>query len=71
MHNRGMVTGERIKAARVRLGENQIEFARRFDVNQATLCRWEVNGLPDRGFVQTAVLRVLEGLERPARQKAG
>jgi len=71
MHNRGMVTGERIRTARARLGESQAEFARRFEVDQSTIARWEANGLPERGLLQTAVMRVIEELKYPARQKVG
>lgn len=31
-----------IKHARLRLGENQTQFAKRFAVNPNTVCRWEV-----------------------------
>lgn len=33
--------GDRLRQARLKLGANQIEFAKYFNVNQSTLCRWE------------------------------
>ena len=36
-----------IKALRKYLGESQTKFAARFRVNQATVCRWEMNGIED------------------------
>lgn len=51
-----MVTGEMITAARVRLGESQAQFAKRFGVNQSTLHRWEAKGPPTGG----TALRVIE-----------
>jgi len=36
---------ERLKQARTKLGVNQIEFAKYFNVNQSTVSRWETNDI--------------------------
>lgn len=50
-----MITGSDIRAARERAGESQEQFARRFDVNQATVARWEKSGPPARGPARRAI----------------
>lgn len=55
-----MVTGNDIKEARTRLGESQATFAARIGVNQATIHRWETEGLPARGLTRRAVERLLQ-----------
>jgi DNA-binding transcriptional regulator YiaG len=54
-----MPTADQIKAARESLGESQAAFAKRFRVNQSTVARWEINGLPDRGTAKVAVENLL------------
>lgn len=68
MHNRAMpATSDDIKAARTALKESQAAFASRFGVDQATIHRWETEGVPERGTARLAVEKVLEGLrEEPA-----
>ena len=51
-----------IKTVRTRLGETQAEFALRFGVDQATIHRWETDGVPARGTARLAVEKVLESL---------
>lgn len=58
-----MITGEEVKAARKRLGENQAQFAARFGVDQSTLHRWENKGVPEHGAAKLAVERVLRDIE--------
>jgi DNA-binding transcriptional regulator YiaG len=58
-----MITGKDIKRHRDRLGESQIEFARRLSVNQATISRWE-KGDPIEGIALLAVEYVLAELNR-------
>jgi DNA-binding transcriptional regulator YiaG len=58
-----MVTSQRIKETRARLGESQEIFAVRFNVDQSTIHRWEKGGVPDRGTTPIAVDRVLAELE--------
>lgn len=65
MHNYGMPTSEQIKAARTALGETQAAFAARFGVDQATIHRWETDGVPTRGTTRLAVETVLEKLSKP------
>jgi DNA-binding transcriptional regulator YiaG len=62
MHNDHMPTSDDIKAARLRLCENQTEFAKRFGVDQATVHRWETKGLPARGAARVAVENLLDSL---------
>ena len=50
-----------IKALRKYLGESQVEFAARFRVNQATVCRWEANGIT-HGPTKIAMEGVLNSL---------
>lgn len=54
-----------IKAIRIRLGESQTEFARRFGVNQSTVHKWETKGLPNRGTARVAVESLLDELIVP------
>jgi DNA-binding transcriptional regulator YiaG len=56
------ITPEMVKAAREGLGESQTAFAERFGVNQSTVCRWEVEGVPDRGATAKAIELVLHSL---------
>jgi DNA-binding transcriptional regulator YiaG len=56
------MTPESIKAARIRLGESQRQFGRRFGVDQSTIQRWETNGPPDRGPARTLLDTVLPAL---------
>lgn len=61
-----MPTKDEIRAARDALGESQATFASRFGVNQSTVARWEVKGLPTRGTACKAVEKVLESLREQA-----
>jgi DNA-binding transcriptional regulator YiaG len=58
-----MVTSQRIKNARNKLGESQETFAARFGVDQSTVHRWETIGVPDRGTAAHALERVLTEIE--------
>jgi len=44
-----MITAADIRVARARLGEDQAEFAKRFNVDRGTISRWERDGLPEKG----------------------
>ena len=46
-----------LKALRKHLGETQLIFAARFGVDQATIHRWETDGIPDVGAARVAVER--------------
>lgn len=70
MHNRGMITGEQIKAVRRRLGEKQAQFAEHFGVDQATVHRWEKKGISERGMTLLAVHNILKELENLAPAEA-
>lgn len=52
-----------IRKARERVGESQIEFAKRFDVDQSTLSRWETGFILPKGPALRVVKQVLAGLE--------
>ena len=54
--------GKKIKALRTRLGENQAEFAERFNVEQATVSRWE-NGAPVQRTYRTKVAELANQTE--------
>lgn len=56
---RGMTSGYILKAVRARIGESQVEFAKRFGVDQSALSRWETRGVPSRGPAKAVVERVL------------
>jgi DNA-binding transcriptional regulator YiaG len=62
MHYEGMITAERIKAARSARKETQDEFGAHFGVDQATIHRWESKGITGRGVTALAVERVLAEL---------
>ena len=64
MHNRGVPTSDEIKTAWKLLGESQAAFAERFGVDQATIHRWEKNGLPERGAAPVAVENLLNELRK-------
>ena len=73
MHNPAMMlTSDDIKAVRASLGESQAAFAARFGVDQATIHRWETDGLPKRGTARVAVEQMLAELQRivPETEKA-
>ena len=61
-----MITGKDIFRHRDRLGETQAEFARRFNVNQGTISRWERDELAIEGIAAVAVEYVLAELSRQA-----
>jgi DNA-binding transcriptional regulator YiaG len=42
-----MIAAVDIRVVRARLHETQTEFARRFNVDQSTVCRWEQEGIED------------------------
>lgn len=54
-YSANMVTAEQIRGARERLKESQIEFGRRFGVDQSTIHRWETNGPPQRGSAKLLI----------------
>ncbi len=62
-----MITAETIKAARLRLGETQTEFAERFGCNQATIHRWETNGPPANGMASVLLKRIIAELNKRRR----
>ena len=66
MHCSAMSTPEKIKAARERLGESQTAFGARFGVDQSTIARWEMRGVPDRGTARVAVENLLASLKEAA-----
>lgn len=43
------IAGTDVRALRDRLDENQTAFAQRFGVDQTTISRWEIQGLPASG----------------------
>ena len=66
MHHGGMISGKDIRKHRDRLGETQTQFARRFNVNQSTVARWESGDLDIAGIAEVAVEYVLAELSRQA-----
>jgi transcriptional regulator with XRE-family HTH domain len=58
--------GEKIRAARKRLGETQEQFAKRFGVDRATISRWEASGIPHKGPGRALMVRVLAELRLSA-----
>ena len=54
-----MTMNDQLKKVRLRLGESQAVFALRFGVDQATVHRWESNGIPGRGTTQKTIERFL------------
>jgi DNA-binding transcriptional regulator YiaG len=65
-----MITAADIRVARARLGEDQTAFASRFNVDQATISRWEREGLPDKGPSMRLAEYVLAELSAQASQAA-
>ena len=57
-----MITAKDIKRHRLRIGESQIEFAKRLKVNQSTLSRWESGDLEIEGIAEIALEYVLAEL---------
>jgi predicted transcriptional regulator len=64
-----MITPADIKRHRKRLDETQTEFARRFNVNQSTVARWERGDLAIEGIAAVAVEYVLAELSRQAARR--
>jgi DNA-binding transcriptional regulator YiaG len=58
-YSAAMVTAKQIRDARERLKESQIEFGRRFGVDQSTIHRWETNGPPKRGSAKLMIEQFL------------
>ena len=58
-----------IKRHRERVGETQATFARRFNVNQTTISRWETGELAIEGIALVAVEYVLAELARQASRR--
>ena len=56
------VNGRDILRHRLRLGETQAQFARRFGVNQTTISRWERGELAITGIAEVVVDYVLAEL---------
>ena len=62
MVNKALIT-ERMRSARILLGESQARFAKRLGVNQGTLSRWEQSGVPAYvvvGYMVAEILRVCD-----------
>lgn len=57
-----IVTANKIKTARVNLGESQQAFAQRFGVSQPTIHVWETVGPPKGGAAYKALEMVLTTL---------
>jgi DNA-binding transcriptional regulator YiaG len=70
MHNAGMVTAEKVRAARSNLGETQAKFGSRFGVDQSTVHRWETTGVSDRGTARVLMQRFLEEIGAEPREAA-
>lgn len=65
---RGM-QAETINVRQIRteiLKESQTAFAERFGVDQSTVARWEIEGLPSRGTAKKAVEKFVADLEGAA-----
>jgi transcriptional regulator with XRE-family HTH domain len=60
------MTGNQIKRIRERLEESQAAFAARFGVNQATISRWERDGVPDEGPKAIGIEHILSRIDVPA-----
>lgn len=63
-----MVKPADIKRARSKLDESQAAFARRFNVNQSTIHRWETGELKIEGLDEIGVKAVLAKLPARASQ---
>jgi DNA-binding transcriptional regulator YiaG len=61
-----MIIGEALRRARERIGENQVEFAKRFGVAQPVLSRWETGRVRPGGAVQMLIKRILADLAQEA-----
>ncbi len=66
-----ILSGETIKALRDRLDETQVEFARRFDIDQGTVSRWESGEQrhPTSGLSGMAFAHVIRQIRAELRQK--
>jgi DNA-binding transcriptional regulator YiaG len=64
------MTGQDIRAARERLGESQVQFAKRFGVDQATIHRWEARGAPKHGTARHVIASILDELKNGTPREA-
>jgi predicted transcriptional regulator len=64
-----MVTSSQLYQIRLRLGETQEAFAKRFGVHQSTYQRWEARGVPRYGAARSAIESVLEAM-KPKRARS-
>ena len=56
------LTPEMMRKARYSVGETQVVFAKRFDVNQSTIHEWETVGPPAKGASRKLIEIVLADL---------
>ena len=59
-----MVSAERIRNLRERLGESQVAFGARFPVDQATISRWEAEGPPETGLASVQIEQMVVAIEK-------
>ena len=63
-----MITAAHIRTAREKLDESQLEFGRRFGVDQSTISRWE-QGPPTKGPIRILIEYVLAELAVNGRKR--
>lgn len=61
-----MLLGEALRKARERTGESQAVFAKRFDVAQPVLSRWETGRARPAAAVRILIKRILQELQEAA-----
>jgi DNA-binding transcriptional regulator YiaG len=57
------ITAKQVWEARDALNESQTEFAKRFEVDQSTIHRWETDGPPKSGPAVIALRQLIEKIE--------
>jgi DNA-binding transcriptional regulator YiaG len=65
-----MIPASDIRVARARLGENQAVFAKRFNVDQSTVSRWEREGIEAGTSYERLAEYVLAELSRQTSEAA-
>jgi DNA-binding transcriptional regulator YiaG len=60
--------GQDLKAIRESVNESQAQFAERLRIHQATIARWEANGVPP-GSAEVAVKSLMQKLRRKVQRQ--
>jgi DNA-binding transcriptional regulator YiaG len=64
------MTGNELRKLREQVGWTQVEFAKRLDINQGTVARWERYGPPQYGIANKALETLVTRLRRQVKKNS-